>query len=212
MGTRDPRDTWTPLAENWPAQRARREGAVDALIIELARRHLAGPVLDAGCGSGEYTAALHALGLEVLGTDATPAMLGVARRQFPQLAFQAADLLALPFADAAFGGVFCLTVLEWVTDPWAALREVVRVTRPGGTLLLGVLGAGNRVRDRHLERFLSGQSPMNGLLPWELESLLRHADLELIESCGAAPSGRLEGDRAAMTRAMLWLFVARRAG
>lgn len=202
------RTAWTAWAPDWPARRAERGPVVDGLVLDFALRHLPpGRVLDAGCGDGFYTAALRERGLDPTGADATPGLLAHARAARPDLAFVEADLGALPFAGAAFGGAFCLTVLEWVPDPLAALRELRRVVRPGGALVLGVLGAGNRTRDLHLARFW-GESPMNGLLPWELEALCAREGLAVFDALGVSRDGEVRGGRDAMTRAMIWLLAA----
>lgn len=49
-----------------------------------------------------------------------------------------ADIEALPFADAEFDGVICLDVIEHVGDPFRAARELMRVVRPGGHLLVTI--------------------------------------------------------------------------
>lgn len=213
-------DIWTDWASAWPARRAERGEVVDDLIVAFAARHLTGRVLDAGCGDGAYTARLAAPrpvgpGLDACGVDGTADLVTLARTAHPHLSFGQADLAALPFADDAFGGVLCLTVLEWVARPLESLRELVRVTRPGGTLVLGVLGAGNRTRDLHLARFW-GESPMNGLLPWELALLCGREGLTVTDSLGVGREGRVTsgvtGERDAMTRAMIWLLAVSSEG
>ncbi|MGX9899400.1 class I SAM-dependent methyltransferase [Arthrobacter sp. SA17] len=63
-------------------------------------------VLDAGCGSGRMSGLLAAQGALVSGVDLSPAMIAIARREHPDLAFEVADLSQLPTEDAQFGGVF----------------------------------------------------------------------------------------------------------
>jgi demethylmenaquinone methyltransferase/2-methoxy-6-polyprenyl-1,4-benzoquinol methylase len=63
-------------------------------------------------------------------------MLAVGKRQRPQLPFVAGDALRLPFADASFDAVTISFGLRNLQDPRAGLREMVRVTRPGGRLVV----------------------------------------------------------------------------
>ena len=114
-----------------------------ALTEEIASLLPASAYLDAGCGDGRFLAALSALGpipCRVVGVDIADSILATARR-----AVAAADLDAellrgnlerLPFEDAEFDLVVSIQVLEHLLDAAAGVRELARVLRPGGTLLL----------------------------------------------------------------------------
>lgn len=203
------RAVWSGWAEAWPTRRRERDGFVDDAVLAFAARHLGGRVLDAGCGDGAYTATLRERGFDVLGVDVTPELLAVARARLPDVTFEEASLARLPFPDAAFGSALCLTVLEWVADPVASLRELARVT--AGPLVLGVLGAGNRTRDLHLARFW-GASPMNGLLPWELKLLCEREGWRVTDELGVSKTATERGGRDAMTRAMIWMMACEPSG
>ena len=69
-------------------------------------------------------------------TDLSLGMLRVGRQRRPELSFVAADALRLPFADASFDAVTISFGLRNVEDPSASLREMRRVTRVGGTLVV----------------------------------------------------------------------------
>lgn len=93
-------------------------------------------ILDAGCGTGRNAVELEKLGRTV-GVDVSPVPLALAaRRGLTRLA--RASVGALPFADGTFDVVTSFDVLchGAVTDERAALRELRRVLRPGGWLLL----------------------------------------------------------------------------
>lgn len=102
--------------------------------------------LDAGCGSGRYSVAmaLHGAGA-ITAVDVSDSGLAEARRRardFPQISFQQASVLQLPFADASFDFVWSAGVIHHTADFDRALGELVRVLRPGGKLFLLVYGAG----------------------------------------------------------------------
>ena len=95
--------------------------------------------LDAGCGTGFQAAVLETLGYRVHGVDVSSALLAVARGRLPRATFVRGRLEALPYADDGFDAVACCgSTLSFVADPAAALRELGRVLRPGGRLLLEV--------------------------------------------------------------------------
>ena len=99
-------------------------------------------VLEVACGTGIVTRRLRdALPSDaaLMATDLSEPMLGFARRKFDgdaSVKWQAADAMALPFADASFDAVVCQFGLMFVPDKLAALREMHRVLSPGGQLLL----------------------------------------------------------------------------
>ena len=92
--------------------------------------------LDVGAGTGVSTAELAQSGAYVVGSDLSLGMLGAGRRARPEVPLLAGDALALPFADASFDAVTISFALRNVVDADAALRELARVTRPGGRLVV----------------------------------------------------------------------------
>jgi SAM-dependent methyltransferase len=96
--------------------------------------------LDVGCGRGHWTSALATVlpdAAQITGVDREPHWVEAARKRLPQprFEFETADALALPFPDANFDLVTCQTLLIHIDNPERALREMLRVTRPGGVLL-----------------------------------------------------------------------------
>jgi 2-polyprenyl-6-hydroxyphenyl methylase/3-demethylubiquinone-9 3-methyltransferase len=106
------------------------------------RQSLAGipagaPVLDAGCGSGQFLLFLSGLGYIVTGVDLSPAAISKARAVVPGVRLEVASLeRGLPFASRTFAAVWCTEVLEHLFDIHAALVEMNRVLIPGGLLVL----------------------------------------------------------------------------
>jgi demethylmenaquinone methyltransferase/2-methoxy-6-polyprenyl-1,4-benzoquinol methylase len=93
-------------------------------------------VLDVGAGTGVSTEELGRSGAYAVGADLSIGMLRAGRRTRPGVPLLAGDALALPFADAAFDAVTISFALRNVVEPDAALRELARVTRPGGRLVV----------------------------------------------------------------------------
>jgi len=96
-------------------------------------------VLDLAAGTGTSTAAIAESGAECVACDFSLGMLQVGtRRQAGRkgVTFVAGDALRLPFKDAAFDAVTISFGLRNVVDTEAALRELLRVTRPGGRLVI----------------------------------------------------------------------------
>lgn len=93
-------------------------------------------ILDLAAGTGTSSEPFATRGATVVPTDLSLGMLEVGRARRPDLSFVAADALRLPYADGAFDAVTLSFGLRNIEDPAAALRELHRVTRPGGTLVI----------------------------------------------------------------------------
>lgn len=102
-------------------------------------REVDGPVLDVGCGPGQWTNLLHENGVDVVGVDPTPAFVADAQARYPAARYRIGRAEDLGVPDRSLGGV-----LAWYslihTHPdhlTAPLAELVRCLRPGGSALLG---------------------------------------------------------------------------
>lgn len=98
-------------------------------------------VIDVGCGTGRALPAIRDAvgpGGSVVGIDLTPQMLAVAqpRAAASRAPLVLADARSLPIADAAADAVFAAGLVTHLPDADAGLRELARVTRPGGRLVL----------------------------------------------------------------------------
>lgn len=111
-------------------------------------------ILDVGCGTGNLSLELARMGARVTGIDISDEMLEVARRKADaeglRIAFLKGDFMNLPFAANSFDKVVSVTALEFAPDLKAALEECYRVLRPGGRLVVGVIG-GNSLWSKHYQ-------------------------------------------------------------
>ena len=114
---------------------------------ELARALIAaagvqpgGRALDVGCGPGALTSELVAVpGAErVAAVDPSEPFAEACRLRLPGVQVEVAPAEALPFADAAFDHAFAQLVVNFMSDPLEGVREMRRVTRPGGTVVAAV--------------------------------------------------------------------------
>jgi trans-aconitate methyltransferase len=135
----------THLTQTWDPDAYGRDGAfVHGLAGGVFEWLAAGPgerVLDLGCGDGQLTARLAATGADVVGVDASEAMVAAARAR--GIAADLASAESLPYADARFDAVFSNAVLHWVRNHDAMMAEVRRVLKPGSRFVAEMGGHGN---------------------------------------------------------------------
>jgi arsenite methyltransferase len=169
-----------------------------ALVYEALGAQPGDRILDVGCGPGFYVAELlEQVGPEgsVVGVDASAPMLAVAAKRsegHANASFLEGDVTALPVADADFDRVLSVQVLEYVADIPAALAELRRVLRPGGTVLLwdvdwATVSWHSEDPDR-MERVLKGWDKhlTDPWLPRTLAARMREAGFEDVQLQGHA--------------------------
>jgi SAM-dependent methyltransferase len=113
--------------------------ASDVHLVSTWATGIEGPLLDAGCGPGHWTAYLRELGHDARGIDQVTEFIEHARVTHPSVPFAIGNLDALDDPDDSYGGI-----LAWYSlihhEPATVrrpLEELARVLRPGGRLLIG---------------------------------------------------------------------------
>ena len=129
-----------------------RESALGTLTEQLEQRaifSLVGDpsglrVLDVGCGGGVYAVEVSQRGGKLFGLDRSLPMLEAARTRAISagacVGWCQGAAQSLPFRDASFDLVLAVTALCWIPEPVVALKEMNRVLRPGGAVIVGELG------------------------------------------------------------------------
>ena len=124
--------------DGYEAQMGRWSRQLAPLLIDFAGMTGARRVLDVGCGTGSLTfeIARRLRSGAITGIDLSPAYIGHAsrRNENPCVTFEVGDACALRFEDASFDYVFSSLVLQFIPDADRTVREMRRVTRPGGTI------------------------------------------------------------------------------
>lgn len=96
-------------------------------------------LLDVGCGTGTLAMRLAERGYDVTGLDPSEGMLSVMRERAPRIPSACASATSMPFAEAEFDVAVSVATMHHIADPAAvrqALTEMVRVVRPGGTIVV----------------------------------------------------------------------------
>lgn len=188
--------------------------------------------LDVGAGAGAFAIALAPLVREVMATDIVPELLEEARRRAPEnMTVLEADATALPFPDNSFDLVATLRTFHHMARPELAIAEMVRVTTPGGTVvvidqlaptdsLAGIeLDRFERSRDPSHTRLLSdadfsGSFDMNGLDLRRREVVRESRDLEpYLDAAGCEGEARVQAQGLAppgYTAEIAWYLCVKR--
>ncbi|MGB5269504.1 MAG: class I SAM-dependent methyltransferase, partial [Eudoraea sp.] len=157
------------------------------LVGDVADRR----VLDIGCGDGVLLVELGQRGANVVGLDASRAMLEAARKRASEQKTDVALGLGLaehlPFADQSFDVVVAVTILCFVAEAEQTFTEIGRVLRPGGRLVIGELGKWSTWAVRRRIKGWLG-SPL-----WRYGRFRTARELQRLAQVGGLTPGRVHG-------------------
>ncbi len=105
-------------------------------LVSLLRVDSGSMLLDVGCGTGNYTAALEQIARSVIGIDISIGMISQARAKFPELKLICGDAAYLPFDPEVFDGAFVIQVFHHINEKESFLKEVYRVIRKGACIAI----------------------------------------------------------------------------
>lgn len=135
---------WNESARAWIAAQGdhgdwSRAHVIDAAMLGRVDGRGFRTALDVGCGEGRFCRLLRRRGIDVIGIDPTAALLAEARRRDPDGDYRPGRAERLEFADGRFDLVVTYLTLIDIPDFRAAIGEMARVLRPGGSLLIANL-------------------------------------------------------------------------
>jgi SAM-dependent methyltransferase len=136
-------ELWGARAEAWAEQ----ESQQAPIYEEIIHRVGIGPgatVLDVGCGSGVFLRAAADRGAEVVGLDASHALVEIACARVPEGEIRVGDLQFLPYDADRFDVVTGFNSFQFAADTTAALREARRVAKQGASVVIQVWGRAER--------------------------------------------------------------------
>lgn len=182
------RATFDTYARGWHHRMANhvyamRYRAVEQVIAPLR----AASVLDIGCGTGDYAQLFDPARVDYLGVDISEKMVEECQRLFPNHRFAVADGDAIDAPSDSVDLVLSIGVLEYLPDPVAHLRELVRVTKPGGSIVAAVQNGSNR--SRRLDR------PIRALLDSAPGKAIRRALGRPVDARRVARDGSVKDSR-----------------
>jgi 2-polyprenyl-3-methyl-5-hydroxy-6-metoxy-1,4-benzoquinol methylase len=116
-----------------------RQHVLDPVMLSRVSGGRYGNALDVGCGEGRFCRMLKGAGIKATGIDPTSVLIQAARRRDPSGDYRLGRAEELEFADASFDLVVSYITLIDIPDFRAAIREMARVLRPAGSLLMANL-------------------------------------------------------------------------
>ena len=130
-------------------------------------------VLDAGCGTGNFSIKLAQAGCRVTGIDISDEMLEIAKKKAQKMNldidFQVMDIYHLQFEDYTFDAVFSMAAFEFIEKPQEASKEMYRVLKRDGQLLIGTIH-----KDSHWGKLYLSEA-------FQKDSVFRHAHFKTLE-------------------------------
>ncbi len=134
-----------------------REHVLDPAMLERLGERQFQRALDVGCGEGRFCRMLKARGVSAVGIDPTRGLIEEATRRDPDGSYLLAKAEELPFPEQSFDLVVSYLTLIDIPDFRSAIREMARVLKPGGTLLIANLNSFFTTAPKRLDQRSNGQ-------------------------------------------------------
>jgi len=139
---------WQESARAWIAEMGKRGDfgrryVLDPVMLPRAVARKPRNALDVGCGEGRFCRMLGRTGIDVVGVDPTPALIAAARARDTKGVYLEGSAERLPFREDSFDLVVSYLSLIDIPDIQLAIREMARVVKPGGALLIANLTSFN---------------------------------------------------------------------
>lgn len=176
-------DQFTRQAESFAQAQAIRSPEALERIVKMADAGPDDTVLDVACGPGLLACAFARVVRHAAGIDITPAMLDQARKtqqekSLTNVSWHSGDVLALPYPHQHFSIVVSRFAFHHMPDPLPALKEMVRVCKPGGRIVVADMAPAPEKADAlNAEERLRDPSHVRAMPEQELRSLFAQAGL-----------------------------------
>lgn len=201
------KDYFDEVADSWDSMRtdffpeAVRDKAYSKVIINNNT-----VAVDMGCGSGFITEGLIARGCNVISIDQSPAMLNQIKKKFgkyKKLVTKIGTSLKMPLADNSVDLVFANMYLHHVENPEMAIKEMTRVLKSGGKLIITDL-------DSHDNEFLRTEQydKWLGFERADIEGWYNYADLRNISIEDAGSKCKSDSNSCSDHKADISIFIA----
>jgi ubiquinone/menaquinone biosynthesis C-methylase UbiE len=182
-------EEFTRQAQTFDAYAPKADDRVEDRFREALGEAAKGVILDLACGPGVVTAAVAKGAKKAVGFDVTSAMLEKARKRCAEagltnVEFKHGNAEALPFDDGSFDGVVTRLAIHHFADPGLVLREVARVLRPGGRLVVVDVVVSEDLAEAALQNAIENlrdPSHLRMLPATELDALVAASGFEILD-------------------------------
>jgi SAM-dependent methyltransferase len=181
-------DLWGQEPSNWTNFQEPNHIPLWNAMLDATKVYETIHFLDAGCGGGGASVLAAKRGARVTGIDAAEGLISIAQERIPDGDFRVGDIQFLPFENNSFDVVFAANSIQYAEDSVAALRDLGRVCKLGGKIVVALFSAPEKVQFRTIIKALSGtlpkppsgEGPFALSAPGKLENLFSQAGLKVI--------------------------------
>jgi len=135
---------WGAQAQDWAEVQEQTALPLHAAALDAAWVARGTQLLDAGCGTGLAALLASLRGANASAVDASERLLDITGGRLPGSDVRRVDLEALPYANATFDAAIAVNSIFYAVDPAGAMRELARVVRPGGRVVVTTWGPAER--------------------------------------------------------------------